>query len=76
MRKSNNDFNSFYEENEYLINEEDINYFQNNILPNLNYQIGLLYSNNLTHDDFKNIITTKSELEKLYLEIIYCVFMT
>lgn len=71
MRKSNNDFNSFYEENEYLINEEDINYFQNNILPNLNYQIGLLYSNNLTQDDFKNIITTKSELEKLYLEIIY-----
>ena len=71
MKKSNDNFDSFYEENEYLINEEDINYFQNNILPNLNYQIGLLYSNNLNQDDFKEMISTKNELEKLYLDILY-----
>lgn len=70
-KKSNDNFDSFYEENEYLINEEDINYFQNNILPNLNYQIGLLYSNNLNQDDFEEIISTKNDLEKLYLDIIY-----
>ena len=70
-KKSNDNFDSFYEENEYLINEEDINYFQKNILPNLNYQIGLLYSNNLNQDDFEEIISTKNDLEKLYLDIIY-----
>lgn len=68
---SNDNFESFYEENEYLINEEDINYFKNNILPNLNYQIGLLYSNNLNKEEFDNLITTKNEVEKLYLEVIY-----
>lgn len=70
-QESNDNFESFYEENEYLINEEDINHFKSNILPNLNYQIGLLYSNNLNEEEFNNIITTKNEIEKLYLEVIY-----
>ena len=39
------DFNTFFEENEYLINDEDINYFNKKILPSLNYQIGLIYCN-------------------------------
>ena len=68
---SNDNFELFYEENEYLINEEDINYFKNNIIPNLNYQIGLLYSNNLNSEEFEKIITTKKEIEKLYLKIVY-----
>ena len=73
---SNEDFNSFFEENEYLINEEDINYFNNKILPSLNYQIGLIYCNNKLEikslDDNENcIIKVKNNLEKIFLEIIY-----
>lgn len=68
---SSDNFESFYEENEYLINEEDLNYFKNNIIPNLNYQIGLLYSNNLNSEEFEKIIITKNEIEKLYLKIVY-----
>lgn len=75
--KSNNgDFNSFFEENEYLINEEDVNFFNNNILPSLNYQIGLIYCNNkldikLINDEDSSIIKVKSPLEKVLLDIIY-----
>ena len=73
---NNEDFNSFFEENEYLINEEDINYFNNNVLPSLNYQIGLIYCNNKLEiksiDDSENsIVKIKNNLEKIFLEIIY-----
>lgn len=75
-KETNNDFNTFLEENEYLINEEDINYFNKNILPSLNYQIGLLYCNenfaiNTIDDEDESIIKVKNKLEKIFLEIIY-----
>lgn len=69
--QSKDNYESFYEENEYLINEEDMTYFKNKIIPNLSHQIGLMYSNDLNDIDFENIITTMNELEKLYLKIIY-----
>lgn len=69
--QSKDNYESFYEENEYLINEEDMIYFKNKIIPNLSHQIGLMYSNDLNDIDFENIITTMNELEKLYLKIIY-----
>ena len=70
------DFNTFFEENEYLINDEDINYFNKKILPSLNYQIGLIYCNDeleikLIDDDENNIIKVKNNLEKIFLETIY-----
>lgn len=73
---NNEDLNSFFEENEYLINEEDINYFNNNVLPSLNYQIGLIYCNNKLEiksigDSENSIVKVKNNLEKIFLEIIY-----
>lgn len=70
------DFNTFFEENEYLINDEDINYFNKMILPSLNYQIGLIYCNDelkikLIDEEENNIIKVKNSLEKIFLEIIY-----
>ena len=70
------DFNTFFEENEYLINDEDINYFNKKILPSLNYQIGLIYCNDeleikLIDDEEDNIIKVKNNLEKIFLETIY-----
>ena len=70
------DFNTFFEENEYLINDEDINYFNKKILPSLNYQIGLIYCNDeleikLIDDEENNIIKVKNNLEKIFLETIY-----
>ena len=70
------DFNTFFEENEYLINDEDINYFNKKILPSLNYQIGLIYCNDeleikLIDDEENNIIKVKNNLEKIFLENIY-----
>lgn len=69
-------FNTFFEENEYLINDEDINYFNKKILPSLNYQIGLIYCNDeleikLIDDEENNIIKVKNNLEKIFLETIY-----
>lgn len=72
-----NDLNSFYEENEFLINEEDIRYFKENILNKLSFEIGLLYCN----DDFKisnnfydnSFINVSNNLEKCFLEIIYSI---
>ena len=69
------DFNVFLEENEYLINEEDINYFNKNILPSLNYQIGLIYCNDkidikLSEEEKDCILYVKNELEKTFLETI------
>lgn len=69
------DFNVFLEENEYLINQEDINYFNKNILPSLNYQIGLIYCNDkidikLSEDGNDSILYVKNELEKTFLETI------
>lgn len=61
-------FNSFLEENEYLINDEDINYFKNNILPYLSYYIGLMYCFNTFDESF---LVLKTDLEKLFLHIIY-----
>ena len=74
--KSNNkdDINSFIEENEYLINDEDINYFQKNIMPSITYNIGLIYCNDNLEIEINNpnaIINVKNELEKIFLEIIY-----
>lgn len=72
IKTSNKDnFESFYEENEYLINEIDINYFKTNVLPTLTYQIGLLYSNEFTNEEFDYIITTSNEVHKLFLKILY-----
>mgnify|MGYP004661550387 FL=1 len=70
------DFNTFFEENEYLINDEDINYFNKKILTSLNYQIGLIYCNDeleikLIDDEENNIIKVKNNLEKIFLETIY-----
>lgn len=70
------DFNTFFEENEHLINDEDINYFNKKILPSLNYQIGLIYCNDeleikLIDDEENNIIKVKNNLEKIFLETIY-----
>lgn len=70
------DFNTFFKENEYLINDEDINYFNKKILPSLNYQIGLIYCNDeleikLIDDEENNIIKVKNNLEKIFLETIY-----
>ena len=70
------DFNTFFEENECLINDEDINYFNKKILPSLNYQIGLIYCNDeleikLIDDEENNIIKVKNNLEKIFLETIY-----
>ena len=71
--ETKDDFNVFLEENEYLINEEDINYFNKNILPSLNYQIGLIYCNDkidikLSEDEKDSILYVKNELEKTFLE--------
>lgn len=70
------DFNTFFEENEYLINDEDINYFNKKILPSLNYQIGLIYCNDeleikLIDDEENSIIKVKNNLEKIFLKTIY-----
>lgn len=75
-QKIKDDFNTFFEENEYLINDEDINYFNKKILPSLNYQIGLIYCNDeleikLIDDEEDNIIKVKNNLEKIFLETIY-----
>ena len=75
-QKIKDDFNTFFKENEYLINDEDINYFNKKILPSLNYQIGLIYCNDeleikLIDDEEDNIIKVKNNLEKIFLETIY-----
>lgn len=75
-QKIKDDFNTFFEENEYLINDEDINYFNKKILPSLNYQIGLIYCNDeleikLIDDEEDNIIKVKNNLKKIFLETIY-----
>ncbi len=62
------DFNSYIEENEYLINETDIDYFKSNILPHLNYYIGLMYCINVFDDSF---FILKNELERTFLKTIF-----
>lgn len=62
--------------NQKTKNIVNINYFNNNILPSLNYQIGLIYCNNKLEiksiDDSENsIVKVKNNLEKIFLEIIY-----
>lgn len=76
LNNSKEDFNSFLEENEYLINEEDIRYFKENILTILSFKIGLLYSNDNVeistfNEEKETFIKVKNNLEKVFLEILY-----
>lgn len=65
--ESKEDFNVFFEENEHLINDEDINYFNKSVFPFLENTIGLLYC--CDNIEF-TLNLTKTELEKVFINVL------